>query len=167
MSHKREECISAFSAVTTIRGRPTKLVFPAVRHRRVQSPTCSRKSSTPHQNAPTYHILTLCCAFYPHSPPLYSPIAVLLTATSSLFRLLFTVKWSPSQSHSSAGLLFISLVFFVPPLSVWLGAYLRVSAAGWLSTENPRPQQNKTQANIATFCHGVIYVNNRRFRCLL
>lgn len=62
---------------------------------------------------------TMLCLLSP-PPHQHSPIRILLTATSSLFRLLFTVKWSPSQSHSAAGLLFISLVLFFPPfLSGW------------------------------------------------
>lgn len=138
---------SAFSACCRRHYSETKLVFPAVRHWRLQSPTCSHNFLPPThpQKAPTGHILILCCAFYLHPPPTSLPFPFCCLRpppSSACFSL-----WNGALLNHTA-LLACSLFhssFFVPPLSLWLEAYLRGSAAGRLSTENPGPQQQEQQ----------------------
>lgn len=96
------------------------------------------------------------------SPPHHSPIAKLLTVTSSLFRLLFAVKWSPTQSHSSVGLLCISLSCF----------FIRLFLSGWeliwevqLLVDCPQrtPGHSKIQQIYSKYCYflALIYVCER------
>lgn len=116
------------------------------------TPPTAKSSHRPYPN-------TMLCLLPP--PPQYSPIPILSTATPPP-RLLFTAKWSPSQSHSTVGLLFISLVFFLFPLSLSLAGSLSERLSCW-STVHREPQATtekkiKPLANIATPRRDFIYV---------
>lgn len=123
--------------VTTIRVRPN---LPSLQcgtegcsHRHALE-SCSHPP--PHNSHRPYPNTMLCLLSPP--PTNYFAIPILLTATSSLFRLLFTVKQSPSQSYSAVGLLFISLVFFCS-LSFSLAGSLSERLSCW-STVHREPR---------------------------
>lgn len=99
-----------------------------------------------HRHAPTGCIP--CCPFYSHpsSNTIPFPFCWPRSPTSStcFFLNCEMEPFSITQCCWPA-LYFTRLFFFFRflslSLSLWLGAYLRGSAAGRLSTENPRPQQ--------------------------
>lgn len=94
-------------------------------------PTTTTTTKSSHRPYPNTMLCLLSAApTTTTSPPLLSHSVNCDLLSSLLLRLLFTVKWNPSQSHSAVGLLFISLVFFFL-CSISHSLFHSLSLSGW------------------------------------